>query len=43
MPINRRYNIGQLMDCLTQEFGQGPKGKSHVLVEYLLLDGVNDR
>jgi len=43
MPINRRYNIRQLTECLTQEFGGGPWGKSHVLVEYLLLDGVNDR
>lgn len=43
MPINRRYTIPQLMQCLAQEFGDGTKGKSHVLVEYLLLDGINDR
>ncbi|MDH4101201.1 MAG: 23S rRNA (adenine(2503)-C(2))-methyltransferase RlmN [Nitrospirota bacterium] len=39
IPINRVYPIGDLMNCLKRFCG---RGKRRVLIEYVLLKGVND-
>ena len=41
MPINRKYNIGMLLDALREELAL--KENFKVLFEYVLLAGINDR
>ncbi|KAJ6981175.1 hypothetical protein NC653_024546 [Populus alba x Populus x berolinensis] len=40
MPINRKYNLGLLLQTLREELGL--KNSYKVLFEYVMLDGVND-
>lgn len=42
MPINRRYNLSALMGCLHELFPQSRRAERSVLLEYIMLDGVND-
>jgi adenine C2-methylase RlmN of 23S rRNA A2503 and tRNA A37 len=41
MPINRKYNLGLLLQTLREELGL--KNSYKVLFEYVMLEGVNDR
>lgn len=44
-PVNRRYNLDMLMNCLREHFPKGVKAGwhgRHVLFEYVMLKGVND-
>lgn len=41
MPINRKYDLGLLLQTLREELGL--KNSYKVLFEYVMLEGVNDR
>ena len=41
VPINKKYNIKQLIKCCQNYFNQQPKRK--VTIEYIMIDGVNDK
>lgn len=41
MPINRKYNLAQLLQALREELQH--KHRFKVLFEYVMLAGVNDR
>ncbi|MBL6751309.1 MAG: 23S rRNA (adenine(2503)-C(2))-methyltransferase RlmN [Nevskia sp.] len=42
VPINRKYPIAELMDACRRYTG-GKDRKTHIVYEYVMLDGVNDR
>lgn len=42
VPINRKYPIAQLMDAC-RRYTAGRDRKMHIVYEYVMLDGVNDR
>ena len=42
VPINRKYPIAELMDAC-RRYTQGKDRKMHIVYEYVMLDGVNDR
>lgn len=42
MPTNRKYPLAQLMPTLEEEFLAGRPGNDFVIIEYVLLKGVND-
>jgi len=43
MPLNRRHDVAELQGALEDLFPRGRcEGRRHVLIEYLLLSGVND-
>ncbi len=45
VPTNRRHPIGELVQVLEQHFPldkKGPRGDDFVVIEYVLLRGVND-
>ncbi len=43
VPINKKYNLAQLMQCCREYFAQGIGGQSRkVTFEYVMLAGVND-
>lgn len=41
VPINRKYPLAELMDAC-QRYTAGKDRKSHIVYEYVMLDGVND-
>eukprot|EP00271_Cylindrocystis_brebissonii_P012023 TRINITY_DN30067_c0_g1_i1.p1 TRINITY_DN30067_c0_g1~~TRINITY_DN30067_c0_g1_i1.p1 ORF type:complete len:487 (-),score=60.32 TRINITY_DN30067_c0_g1_i1:687-2147(-) len=41
MPINRRYPLGELLGTLRELFPRDRR-QSHVFLEYIMLEGVND-
>eukprot|EP00892_Ulva_mutabilis_P001504 jgi/Ulvmu1/11354/UM075_0014.1 len=46
VPVNRTHSLGLLTECLRQEFPreESPKWHGrHVLIEYVMLKGVNDK
>ena len=42
VPINEKYPIAELMDACRRWVGVGDR-KRHVMFEYVMLDGVNDK
>ena len=42
VPINRKYPIAELMDAC-RRYLAGKDRKTHIVYEYVMLDGVNDR
>lgn len=42
MPVNRKHPIEELMQTLREEFPRGTGGQEKVLLEYVMLRGVND-
>lgn len=42
VPINRKYPIRDLMDAC-RRYTAGKDRKSHIVYEYVMLDGVNDQ
>jgi 23S rRNA (adenine2503-C2)-methyltransferase len=42
VPINRKYPIAELMDAC-RRYVEGKDRKTHVVFEYVMLDGVNDQ
>lgn len=42
VPINRKYPIRELMDAC-RRYTAGKDRKSHIVYEYVMLDGVNDQ
>ncbi len=40
IPLNRKYPIGELMQCIRDYIGR--RGDKRVLIEYVMLAGVND-
>ncbi len=42
VPLNKTYPIAELMDACKRWVGKGDR-KRHVMFEYVMLDGVNDR
>lgn len=42
VPVNRRHNLAQLTALLRRHYSVGNAAKRRVLVEYTMLDGVND-
>jgi adenine C2-methylase RlmN of 23S rRNA A2503 and tRNA A37 len=45
VPVNRRYPLSQLMAVLRKHFpvrDDGSHDRRHVLIEYIMLRGVND-
>ena len=43
VPVNRRYPLQDLIAALEEYFPIDSKGSPHVLIEYTMMDGVNDR
>lgn len=41
VPINRKYPIAELMEAC-RRYTQGKDRKTHIVYEYVMLDGVND-
>ena len=41
VPINRKYNIEELMEAC-RRYVEGKDRKTHIVYEYVMLDGVND-
>jgi 23S rRNA (adenine2503-C2)-methyltransferase len=41
VPINKKYPIAELMD-ICKRYTEGKDRKSHIVYEYVMLDGVND-
>lgn len=42
VPINRKYPLAELMDAC-RRYTTGKDRKTHIVYEYVMLDGVNDR
>ncbi len=42
VPVNRKYPLKNLMSACNR-YVQGKNGRAHILYEYVMLDGVNDR
>jgi 23S rRNA (adenine2503-C2)-methyltransferase len=42
VPINRKYPLAELMDACRRYTG-GKDRKTHIVYEYVMLDGINDR
>jgi 23S rRNA (adenine2503-C2)-methyltransferase len=42
VPINRKYPIAELMDAC-RRYTAGKDRKTHIVYEYVMLDGINDR
>lgn len=43
VPVNRRYPLKDLIAALEEYFPIDSKSSPHVLIEYTMMDGVNDR
>jgi 23S rRNA (adenine2503-C2)-methyltransferase len=43
VPVNARYSVEELVAALEELFPLGEKNAPHVLIEYTMMDGVNDR
>lgn len=43
VPINRRYPLNELIAVLEEFFPICSKSSPHVLIEYTMMDGINDR
>ena len=43
VPVNGRYSVEELVKALEELFPITEKKASHVLIEYTMMDGVNDR
>lgn len=43
VPVNGRYAVEELVGALEELFPVDDKTSSHVLIEYTMMDGVNDR
>jgi 23S rRNA (adenine2503-C2)-methyltransferase len=42
VPINRKYPLAELLDAC-RRYTAGKDRKSHIVYEYVMLDGINDR
>lgn len=42
MPVNKRHDLGALLASLARHFPRGNAAKRRVLIEYVMLKGVND-
>ncbi len=42
VPVNRRYNLRELMSCLAELFPRDNAQGNSVLIEYIMLRGIND-
>ncbi|GBF92101.1 dual-specificity RNA methyltransferase [Raphidocelis subcapitata] len=42
VPVNRRHDLSSLLGALAEHYPRGNPAKRRVLIEYVMLDGVND-
>ena len=42
VPVNKRYNLSALLSCLTELFPRRSVSDPVVLIEYIMLRGIND-
>lgn len=42
VPVNKRHNLNSLLSALAKHYPRGNPQKRRVLIEYVMLQGVND-
>lgn len=42
VPVNKRHDLGSLLGALARLYPRGNAAKRRVLIEYIMLEGVND-